>query len=201
MGNYRKAVTGLNEAAQQGSSAAQLQAASLFKYSCTQILEENAAGASDALGNAGMLADVMALIEEYFGETELEASIFDAAVRWVDAAVNFINGVLQSPAIDHTSVVSRLRLDPMCSRRAIEHLERAADQEELVAAVELGDLLYDTGTGGGIGGYYAMDPAIRDDPEKQASLQLAAQYYRRAISGSSKSARVRRSQQRLFEGL
>ena len=200
-GNYRKAVLLLNEAAEQGSSGAQLQAASLYKYHCSDIMEVMDAGNTNAnlVGNHnaqtastevidGLLPSYVSGVYADFEENVLETAQ-EVGIRWADAVVNLVNGLLQYRAIEYDGAATALQLNPFCSSRAIDFLERAAEQDQLASGVELGDLLYDAGTGGGIGGHYTVDENHRDNPDSAASLQLAAYYYRKAMS-TERSARA-----------
>jgi TPR repeat protein len=193
-GNYRKAAVALNEAAQQGSSVAQLEAASLYKYSCRHIMDAMDVAADEgedaaADGDATAGNEVWGYLASLVGEDLLDelrdnvlSVVREVAARWTDAAINLINGLLQDRVIQYPHAAAALRLHPFCSVRAIEYLERAAAQDKLSSVVELGDLLYDAGTGGGIGSYFALAPEVRDNPDNQAKLQLAAYYYRRAVT-------------------
>ena len=186
LGNYRKAVANLNEAAQQGSSIAQVTLASLYKLNCRQIMDE----IQEANGKQGRTTSPSEVYTDPIGyldelTEEFSDMVAEVAARWIDGAVNVVNGVLQRNAIDHSEVIALLRLDPFCSTRAIENLVRAADQDQRSSDVELGDMLYFSGTGGGIGGHYAVLSDIRDNANAQAHLHSASYYYRKAIAAGS----------------
>ena len=69
----------------------------------------------------------------------------EVAARWLDVFANVVNGIAQRRVVSNGAAVEVLRLDPFCSARAIDFLERAAEQDQLSSGVELGDLLYDAG--------------------------------------------------------
>ena len=190
--NYRRAILTLNEAAEQGSSTAQMHAAALYKHNCRSIMESLEVDSGSAHRIEFPLIDWISgfsFLKEDFDTDPIQMAE-EVAARWVDIVANVVNSVLQRQEIDTSATSEVLRLHPFCRSRAIELLERAGEQDQLATGVELGDLYYDAGSGGGIGGHYSLDVGLEENGGRAASLQMAAHYYRKSIS-EGRNARVR----------